>query len=70
MVECRLKLCVRTYHIMQAHKNTFAIAGAQAQVHTDTQKHTQNHTTIIIIRCAETDRKMHVVIQRVKMVFG
>lgn len=70
MVECLLKLCVKTYHIMQAHKNTFAVAVAQAQVHTDTHKHTETHTTIIIISCAETDRKMHVVIQSVKMVLG
>ena len=31
--------------------------------HTQTHKLTENHTTIIIISCAETDRKMHVVIQ-------
>lgn len=32
--------------------------------------HTRQHTTFIIVSCAEIDRKMHVVIQRVKMVFG
>lgn len=58
MAECLFKLCVKTYYITQAHINTFALAGGQVL-----GTHTQMHTTIIIISCAETDRKMHVVIQ-------
>lgn len=52
---------------MQAHQNTFAFARHELKY---TQGHTENNTAIIIISCAETDRKMHVVIQRVKRVFG
>lgn len=68
MVECLLKLCVTTCHIRQAHKNPSA--PAQAELHTDAYMHGDNHTAFITVSCAETDRKMHVVIQRVKMVFG
>lgn len=43
MVECLLKLCVKTYHITQAQRNTFATVGAQTQVHTGLHKQHHYH---------------------------
>lgn len=59
-------------HIMSGRhtQNTFAFARRQLKYTQGHRNNTENHTAIIIISCAETDRKMHVVIQRVKRVFG